>query len=112
MTVLKTPVDLFRAGNKSGARFDVLKPGEVATKVGRNGAQWVIARSGGASTVDAPTGLRGTWHKLAQGTEYDDTIFALHNDYPGHWGWEPARDMPLADYVAALAALNQEFVRI
>jgi len=36
----------------------------------------------------------------------------LWNDYPGHWAWEPAIDMPLSDYEAALAAINAKFIRV
>ena len=43
---------------------------------------------------------------------YDDAVFYVHNDYDDHWSWEPARDMPLADFVAALTALNSEFIRV
>jgi hypothetical protein len=72
----------------------------------------VVGRSGGASTKEMPIGLRGTWYQLPQGTTYDDAVFYVHNDYDDHWSWEPARDMPLADFVAALTALNSEFIRV
>src|SRR4051812_29620542 len=103
MAIVTTPLELYRAGNRSTARFDVLRPGEVMVQI-RQGHDWALARSGGVSTFDAPIALNGIWHRLPAGTPYDDAIFSLWNDYPGHWAWEPAQDMPLSDYIAALAA--------
>jgi hypothetical protein len=111
MPMVPTLCELFRAGNKGGARFDNLKANEVLIQA-RNGADWAVARSGGASTLDAPLGLNGVWYRLPQGTLYDDGVFYLWNDYPGHWAWEPAQDMQLSDYVAALAAVNAKFVLV
>ena len=111
MALVLTPVHLFRAGNKTYPRFEQLKAGEVLIQ-NRNGIDWVIARSGGASTKEAPIGLRGTWWRLARGTLYNDSVFFLHNDYDDHWSWEPARDMLLSAFVTALSALNPEFVRV
>jgi hypothetical protein len=104
-----TPLDLFRAGNKSGPRFDHLRPGEVVIQA-RKGIDWVVGRSGGASTLEAPIGLGGTWYRLPKGTPYDDSVFYLWNDYPGHWAWEPARDMPLVAFLDALARMNKQFI--
>jgi hypothetical protein len=107
-----TTIELFRVGTKNGGpRFDRLRPGEVVIQA-RNGVDWVVGRSGGASTQDVQTGLRGTWYSLPQGTTYDDAVLFLWNDYPGHWSWEPAQDMLLDAYVAALAALNAEFILV
>jgi hypothetical protein len=111
MAIVMTPRELYRAGNKTTARFDVLRPGEVLIQI-RQGQDWVIAHSGGASTLEMLAGLSGTWYRLPAGARYDDAKFFLWNDYPNHWAWEPAQDMQLADYVAALAAINQEFIRI
>jgi hypothetical protein len=111
MAIVHTPRELFRAGNKSTARFDQLKSGEVLVQA-RNGVDWVIARSGGASTQEIAQGLSGTWYRLPQGTAYDDAVFYLWNDYPGHWAWEPAQDMQLSVYIGALAAVNAEFVLV
>lgn len=111
MAKAATPRDLFRAGNATSARFHILRPGEVAT-FSHNGRDWVQARSGGASTLEQPLALRGTWYLLPAGTAYDDAVFFLNNDYAGHWAWEPAQNLLLADYIAALAAINQEFIRV
>lgn len=106
-----TPIELFRAGKPAGPRFERLRPGEVAIQ-SQNGVDWVVGRSGGASTLEAPTGIRGTWWRLPAGTAYDDKILYLWRDYSPHWAWEPIRDMPLADYVNALNALNVKFIRV
>jgi hypothetical protein len=107
-----TPIELFRAGNKTTPKFDHLKIGEVVIQ-SRNGVDWVLSgRVGGASTLDAPKGLGGTWYRLPPNTIYDDAVFDLWPDFPGHWSWEPARDMLLSDYVTALAALNAEFTLV
>ena len=111
MAIVITPLDLYRASNKSGPRFEHFRPGEIAIQ-SRNGVDWVLGpRRGGASTLDAPLGLGGIWYRLPRGTIYDDAVFFLWNDFPGHRSWEPARDMELAAYLDALRALNQEFVR-
>jgi hypothetical protein len=62
--------------------------------------------------MERPQGLSGPWHRLPQGTAYDDAVLCLTNPYPGRWEWEPARNMLLADYCAALSILNQEFIRV
>jgi len=104
-----TTLDLFRAGNKSGARLHLTWNADVQTQH-VNGCEVVIAGSGGASTLDAIGQLRGTWWKLPAGAVYDDSKLLLRNDFIGHWAWEPASTMPLADYLAALAIVNQEFI--
>lgn len=106
-----TPIELFRAGNKSGARFNIIRSGEVSIQ-SRNGSDWVLGRSGGASSQEIPLGLRGTWYRLPAGTPYDDATLFLWTDYPGHWSWEPMRDMLFATYVEALTSVNAEFIQV
>src|SRR5258707_3045755 len=98
----RTSIDLFRAGNSGSARLDQLRAGEVAI-TSRNGSDWVDARSGGASTLDSPAGLRGKrlWRLPAQ-SEYDETRLYLLNDFGNHWSWAPDVYMPLADYLDSL----------
>lgn len=109
MALAATPCDLFRAGKTSGPKFEV-RAGEVMTFT-HNGEPWVVARSGGVSTLETMRpGMRGPWYRLPAGTPYDDAVFFLHNDRPGHRQWEPAYPMRLADYVAALAGLGAQFV--
>jgi hypothetical protein len=66
-----TTIELFRASNKSGPRFDYFRPGEIVIQP-RSGIDWVLAGQGGASTLEAPIGLGGTWYRLPQGVAYDD----------------------------------------
>lgn len=114
MAITATKVELFRAGTKNGGprfeRFPATNPGIVIQS--RQGIDWVLAGAGGASTLEMPLGLGGTWYRLPQGVQYDDAILYVWNDAPGHWSWEPAQDMLLADFTAALAALNPEFIRV
>jgi hypothetical protein len=48
-----TTLDLYRAGNKSGPRLDHIRPGEISTEI-RNGVEYVLAGTGGASTLETP----------------------------------------------------------
>jgi hypothetical protein len=112
MAILATTLDLYRAGNKSGPRFEHFRSGEIVVQA-RGSVDWALGpRQGGASTLDAPMGLRGTWYHLPKGTTYDDAVLSLWNDYPGHWSWEPAQDMQLSAYLDGLRALNAEFIRL
>jgi len=106
-----TTLDLFRVGNKTSARFHNVRPGEVAI-YDFKGTDFVVGRSGGMSTFDAPAALSGTWYRLPKGTTFDDAVFFLWSDYPGHWSWEPQKDMPLAEYIVALMGINAEFVPV
>ncbi len=112
MAMVGTPCDLYRAGNATSARFDHVRVKDV-TIIITNGDHWVYAGSGGISTFERPLGLAGPWHRLPQGTLYDDAIFYLRKTpYSGRWEWEPAQNMLLSAYVSALARLNQEFIRV
>jgi hypothetical protein len=112
MAIVATTLDLYRASNKSGPRFEHFRHGELAIQV-LGGVDWVLGpRQGGASTKEVPVGLRGTWYLLPKGTTYDDTILFLWNDYADHWSWEPAHDMRLMGYLDVLRALNASFRRI
>jgi hypothetical protein len=113
MAIVATTLDLYRASNKNGgARLERFGSGQIVIQP-RGGVDWVLGpRQGGASTLDAPIGLRGTWYHLQKGITYDDAVFYLWNDYPGHWSWEPAQDMQLSTYLDALRALNAKFIRL
>jgi len=107
-----TTLDLFRAGNASGARLDIVRPIDVSIYVHAH-IDWVHGRSGGISTYDAVSpALGGRWWRLPAGSEFDDTMLFVWNDYLGHWSWEPAQDMPLDSYRTALSAVNARFIRI
>ncbi len=94
MAIMRTTLDLYRAGDSNGPKFDQFRPGEIVTGV-RNGVDWVLGpRQGGASTKAAPGGLkRVTWYRLPQGTPFDDAMLFLWNDYADHWSWEPAQEV-------------------
>jgi len=112
MAMVAITLELFRAGNKTSARFAHFVPNEIATE-SRNGVDWVLGpRQGGASTLEIPAGLRGTWYRLPLGTQYDDSIFYVWSDYAGHWLWEPAQDMQLTTYLDALTVLNADFIPV
>ncbi len=98
-----TPVELFRAGNASSARLSQVRPDDVDI-YDVNGIQWVRGRIGGVSTYESitPT-LNGRWWRLPKGSNYDDRLLLLANDEDDHWAWQPSKDMPLADYRAALS---------
>jgi hypothetical protein len=106
-----TTLDLYRAGNKTGPRFDHIRDGEISTEI-RDGIEFALAGTGGASTLESPVSVRGTWWRLPAGTKYDDGVLRVRNDYPGHWSWEPAHDMPVAEYQAALRNAAAKFVRV
>lgn len=108
--VAYTPCDLFRAGNKTSARLDVIRPGEVSIVSIPGQPDIVKGRSGGVSTFDAAINLGGTWWRLPAGTPYDDSIIFLHNDAANHWSWEPIRDMPLSSYRDELSTVNAKFI--
>jgi hypothetical protein len=112
MALAVTPLDLYRAGNKSSPRFEHYRYGDFVIQP-ISGRDWVRGpKQGGASTLEVPIGLRGTWYLLPKGTGYDDAILFLWNDYPGHWSWEPAQDMLLVNFLDALKGLNTSFVRM
>jgi|KBSMisStandDraft_5_1062788.scaffolds.fasta_scaffold3738278_1 hypothetical protein len=107
-----TTLDLYRAGNASSAKLDILRPHEVDT-FQRNGATWVRAHTGGSSTLESPDLLfGGKWWRLAAGSTYDDKLLLVFRDQGNHWLWEPAQDMPRSDYISALQDVNGLFVRV
>jgi hypothetical protein len=115
MALVTTPLDLYRAGKKSGPRFEhfsTVNP-EIVIRNWR-GEDWVLGpRQGGASALAAPIALNNVvWFVLPGGTKYDDVVFELWSDYPGHWSWEPAQNMRLSDYLDALRVLNGDFIRV
>lgn len=109
-----TPVDLYRAGNKSGPKMDHVRSAN-ATFFTHNGNQYVKGRDKGVSTYESPSpSLGGTWWHLPRGTQYDDSlIFLVKRDQDGeddHWQWEPDHDMPSSQFVAVLASMNGKFI--
>ena len=107
-----TALDLFRNGNASGARLDHVRPGrDVDVWPDTTGQVWVRANGKGVSTWDAPDPNWSQPWRLPAGAAYSNDLM-LWNDMPGHWLFVPARDILLSDYVAALAAVNAQFVKV
>ncbi|HXQ50663.1 MAG TPA: hypothetical protein VN802_06180 [Stellaceae bacterium] len=107
-----TDRDHLRVGNASHARLYCVRPDEI-TIYKKNGVDWVEAGSGGASTFETiHPAITGKWWRLPAGNPYDDRALVLHNDTGNHWLWEPRADMPLADFEAALLAVNKNFVLV
>lgn len=106
-----TTLDLFRVGNANSARLDQPRVGLDITVFGQGGVDWVRGRSGGISTFDARDNtISGRWWVLRSGTDYNDNLLYVWNDFGNHWSWEPAIDMPLTSYISALALVNAKFV--
>ena len=56
----------------------------------------------------------GLWKELVGATPgytYPDALSVV-NDHGNHYSWEPRVEMPLADYVALLAAVNPHFIKV
>ncbi len=78
--------------------------------INRNGEDWVVALSGGVSCFDDPALLpAGQVWRLPWGTIYPDELYLRGPAGQGHWTWEPAIDMPLADFRALLASVGRNF---
>jgi len=107
-----TPLDLYRMGNASNARMDHVRPDRDVTVIERDGVAWVEGRSGGVSTFSQVGEQASNWWRLPAGSRYDDGLLVVWNDHGDHWSWEPARDMTLDDYRAALLEINAQFVRV
>jgi hypothetical protein len=75
-----------------------------------DGAEWV-RRTGGVSTSTSKTAQEAAWWCLPAGSLYDEGVLAVVNDHGDHWYWEPVRDMPMAEYKAALRAAGVNFIR-
>jgi hypothetical protein len=110
-----TLIDLYRIGDLAGAalaavRIDI----DVTVFTGPDGGIWVRGTpNGGASMTSAPYRLRrpqtSRWWRLPAGSPYPG-ILTLRHDHGSHWMFEPCKDMPLGDYLAALRSVNNLFV--
>jgi hypothetical protein len=111
-----TPIDLFRSGNSRSPRLDNVRIGgadpDVDTFADAVNTTWVVANGKGISSSDTvdPTWTGKPW-RLPAGTIFPDGL-RLFEDDPGHWVWEPATDMPLANYEGLLATVNPLFVKV
>ena len=79
-------------------------------QVTEGGVVYVLPKTGGISTSTTATGLSAPVWKAAKGTIYPDTV-RVWNDSPGHWAWEPATKMTLADFTSIMASMNAKFVK-
>ena len=75
------------------------------------GETWVRAGTGGISTSDMPSQLRGTWWRLDAGYDHGELLL-VWNDHGHHWSWEPSADMSLVTFKAALRATHAAFTRV
>jgi hypothetical protein len=110
-----TSIDLFRSGNASSARLDRVRTGpngDVDTFVDAMGDVWVRSNGRGMSSADSPEpSWRGAIWKLPQGHIYSELLI-VWEDLPGHWVWQPVRDMLLSNYEDALAQSNARFEKL
>jgi hypothetical protein len=89
--------------------MDHVRPIDVAS-FARDGVEWVMGRSGGISTFATPIPPgRGRIWRLPAGSAIPDDLH-LENDHGDHWSWEPAQDMEMARYRAALAVVARSFL--
>lgn len=106
----KTTTDLYRRGNVSGPRMTQVRIGKDIVALQINGIDWVMARSGGVSTFSVQ-GPGKNWWLLPAGFDYPDELLAV-NDHGNHYNWEPNVDLPLADFIALLAAVGPAFRKV
>jgi hypothetical protein len=99
-------------GNTGGAKLHVVRHPKDIPLYQVNGVNWVAVSTGGASTNEVIDPAWSRVWRLPLGTYYDASALSPVNDHDTHWNWEPARDMPLADYVFALTVLNSCFMRV
>lgn len=105
------PVDLYRSGNASSPRLDNVRPQDLGT-FQKNGRLWVEHESGGVSTFARNRWDKNTW-RLAKGMEVGAKLLVVQDkENPDHYFIEPAQDMPMDDYTAALRDLAARFVKI
>ncbi len=108
-----TTVELYRAGNATSAKLDKPRFNFDLAVFQKNAMDWVRAGSGGMSTFESPdNAIKGVWWRLPAGTEYNDSLLLVWNDFANHWSWDPAVDMPLSEYISALSDVNVKFVRV
>lgn len=105
----KTPVALYRKGNANSPRIDNVRSQDIDTYE-ENGQVWVVANSGGISTL-ADQGLGKNRWKLDANTEIPPEL-KLVNENDNHWIWEPSYTMPMEKYKAALELIGASFYKV
>jgi hypothetical protein len=104
-----TPVELYRSGNSGSPKLDNVRivgaVRDVDTFADAANTVWVLANGKGVSSSDAidPTWTGKPW-RLPLGSPFPDELL-LWEDSPGHYVWEPAMNMPLANYASFLASV-------
>ena len=113
-----TIVDLYRSGNANGPRLANLRlkdtrplDPDIDTELDGSGTEMVKSASGGVSLWERRDKNWSKVWKLPNGTVYPSELTIWCDNSP-HWLVSPARDMALAQYVRALAALGNAFVLI
>lgn len=106
----ETTTDLYRRGSASSPRMDHVRVGKDIYSFESDGMLWVRARSGGVSTF-SKQGFGQHWWRLPRGYIYPDILYVV-NDHGNHYNGEPNVDMPLAEYVALLAAVHPHCLKV
>jgi hypothetical protein len=106
----ETMTELYRIGSATSSRIDHVRLGKDISPFEKDGVLWVAAKSGGVSTFSMQGFGRNRW-RLPQGYAYPDTLYVM-NDHGNHYSWERRAEMPVADYVALLAAVNPRFMKV
>jgi hypothetical protein len=92
--------------------MDHVRPFTDIPVVNHGGVDMVLAFSGGVSCYDCnpPPGNGPIW-ELPQSSPHPDGLY-LRDDGNGHWTWEPAVDMTLADFRTRLATVGRNFAKL
>jgi hypothetical protein len=102
-----TTVTLYRNGNTTSPRLDNVRDSDVV-KFKHDDEEWVRGRQKGISTFDATAKVTAKifgprWWILPEDSAVVDGLYVLNdNEPPGHWLFQPDRDMPLATYIDLL----------
>ncbi len=107
-----TPFELFRWGDAQGAALDYVRDVVDIDTFTKNSVPMVRANNKGASTFSQKGRLPSSklrWWTLPKGIDFPPEL-ELFNDHRNHWMFVPVREMPRADFVKALAAVNGKFM--
>ncbi len=107
------PVNLFRAGNAGGPRLDNVREQDIQTAEVTIGGKSVIVvkpKTGGISTFDNSTYMKGKVWKIPAGVKLPATIMIIKDHFnkqvqATHYSISPAYEMPLETYILGLQEL-------
>ena len=91
-------------GNRGSPRMDHIRPRDIVVTQ-QNGVDWVDPQQGGISTTEIPYWPAPHWWQILRGTPFTD-LLVVRKDHSGHWVWEPAQGMELAEYKRLLRTLQ------